>query len=174
MSEITPGIAKLVAYLQAEGFVTTDSGDGVTNVALQMECAEDVPHVFISVPNDQAHAEADRLMAKMAELGVEFESPDARFDEPGPVTIRASYDPILKNSQIILIGIVDEDLWGPDPELPRKRLEYQIRYCDEWIADPPVEKMLEAGQTEAEVEEAKTAYAEMRQRFVAELEALRR
>lgn len=44
MEEICPGIAEVVNLLNAEGFVTTDSGDG-SHLKDGMECAWDVPMV---------------------------------------------------------------------------------------------------------------------------------
>ena len=54
-----PGIKDAVEFMQANGFRTTDSGDGVSKH--DMECALDYPHVFAIARKVQAFAEADRL-----------------------------------------------------------------------------------------------------------------
>jgi hypothetical protein len=49
-STLNPGIRGIVRLLRALGLNTTDSGDGVTNVAAGMEFALDVPHVHCALP----------------------------------------------------------------------------------------------------------------------------
>lgn len=46
LSVIHEKMRPVVALLNANGFTTTDSGDGVTNVELGMEGALPFPHVF--------------------------------------------------------------------------------------------------------------------------------
>jgi hypothetical protein len=66
--DINPGIAKTVAWLNANGFRTTDSGDGETHMA---ECDRPYPYVVIILgsPLDIV-PEVDRLALLLADLGV--------------------------------------------------------------------------------------------------------
>lgn len=61
--DLNPGIREVVLWLRKMGHETTDSGDGVTNVAAGMEGALPFPHVFIVGPHshDSLWEQADRL-----------------------------------------------------------------------------------------------------------------
>jgi len=101
LSDLDPGVRELVAFLRANRFETTDSGDGVTKVeALTEGEALDYPHVVIVVEDScNLVQEADRLLNVLIDAGVEL-------DHGG---IEASYDP-LDGSSILLIQDV-EDQW---------------------------------------------------------------
>lgn len=134
-NEINPGIVKLVAMLQAEGFVTTDSGDGITNVELGMDDALDFPHVFMVVDADQMIAESHRLWALLEPAANFNPRVDAPPDQPLGV-IEASYSPINEIAVLSLYNLDDAFLFGPDKDLDKKRLGYMIRFCDAWLEGP--------------------------------------
>ena len=48
-TKIQPTMRKVCRWLRSNGYVTTDSGDGVINVLAGMEGALDRPHVFMQV-----------------------------------------------------------------------------------------------------------------------------
>lgn len=75
------GIIKTVEWLQAKGYVTTDSGDGETH---DYECDLDIPYVHMQVDKDDMAYEARNLMLDLTELGIEVDSGD----------IQATYDPV--------------------------------------------------------------------------------
>jgi hypothetical protein len=58
---ISPGIINTVNWLRANGFETTDSGDGKTNLEAGMSCAWDVPMVAMEIPPYLFLDEANRL-----------------------------------------------------------------------------------------------------------------
>jgi hypothetical protein len=134
-NEINPGIVKLVAMLQAHGFNTTDSGDGVTNVPL-MECVLETPHVFMKVDPDKMIAESNRLYELMRDKA-NFDQ-DIEMIPPQPTgAIEVSYSPIDKTAVIALLNLDDDFVFGPNPNLARDRLGYQIRFCDAVLAREP-------------------------------------
>lgn len=97
--ELTPGIRQVVRWLRENGFETTDSGDGITNVALGMEGALDVPHVFMVAVNPAAGIdECNRLHALLLAHGL--------MPESG--TIQLMYDPSDGVTVIALYNIDDE------------------------------------------------------------------
>jgi hypothetical protein len=106
MDHLCPGIAKTVHWLQSEGFITTDSGDGVSNEG--MECALDFPNVFMVVPPSRIVPECNRLMKLLREKGVEAGglTPDG---SPKP-HINGSYDPSGKGEAIVSLFYVDDKL----------------------------------------------------------------
>jgi hypothetical protein len=66
--DINPGIAQTVAWLNANGFRTTDSGDGETHMA---ECDRPYPYVVIILDSPlDIVPEVDRLALLLADLGV--------------------------------------------------------------------------------------------------------
>ena len=85
--KINPGILHTVQWLNAHGFVTTDSGDGETH---DYECDQPIPYVHMIVPPAQLIAETDRLAAMLREIGVEFGQQDETGNAPA---IESSYNP---------------------------------------------------------------------------------
>ena len=68
---ISPGVRELVAELNGQGFVTTDSGDG-SNYVEGMECALPFRHVFGFVPDNATLEEcAERLQELYPDARVE-------------------------------------------------------------------------------------------------------
>lgn len=96
-STLTPGIRKTVKFLREHDFETTDSGDGITNVALGIEHALDIPMVAMVVDRDDLIAESERLL----ELLRPWMSTKAHID--------ASYSPIDEAAIILLLDFSDID-----------------------------------------------------------------
>lgn len=155
--EITPGIVNLVAWLQDHRFITTDSGDGISNVQCFMECALETPNVFMDVKKDNAFAEADRLKQLLADRGVEL-------SESHMPSLVMQYDPGIGTVCMYLLGVTDEMMGWKDPDIHRKRLEYQIRYCNNWIDNPPLEK-----ESVEAIAEGKALYLRLRKKFAKKL-----
>jgi hypothetical protein len=111
LSTINPGIREVVRRLRDAGFDTTDSGDGVTNVAAGMEGALKVPHVhmFIRLTLDTKDAhffnEACRLRDVVESWGVELGGLN-------PASVQAMYDPCDGIATVTLYGVTDADLRG--------------------------------------------------------------
>jgi hypothetical protein len=101
---LTPGIRRLVMALRARGWDTTDSGDGVTNVAAGMEGAMDVPHVVIDIGGDLIPIEASAcaLLDDAKELLTSLDG----------VHIEASYSPLDGAKIILITGADDSRLRG--------------------------------------------------------------
>jgi hypothetical protein len=110
-ADLDPGIRRTVRWLQAEGFRTTDSGDGVTKFqgGDPMEGACDFPHVVCVVSSDLIASEADRLADLVRGRGVEV-APNGRREE-GEAEISASYDPADGSCLLILNYVGDAELF---------------------------------------------------------------
>lgn len=134
-NEINPGVAKLVAMLQAHGFMVTDSDDGVTGVELGLKDTLDFPHVFMAAPADQVIAESHRLYDLLRDKACFDLMVDRGPDQPLSL-IEASYSPVSWFAVLDLSNLNDTFVFGPDADLDKKRLGYQIRFCDAWLDDP--------------------------------------
>ncbi len=97
---LTPGVRRLVAWCNANGFETTDSGDGATNVTAGMECALDFPHVIITCRPEQLVARSQSLKSYLGRVGVNM----------APVSIEAVYSPVDGHAHILLHGLDDSGL----------------------------------------------------------------
>lgn len=100
--DLDPGIRLTVAWLNREGFTTTDSGDGVSKP--DMECALGTANVFVRVASPvDLIAEARRLHTLLESVGV-------RIGPQGPEgpAIQATYDPGDDSAIIALYGVDDE------------------------------------------------------------------
>lgn len=87
MSEINPGIRKTVEWLTAQGFITTDSGDGSTgDFACDLPC----PYVHMLVAPALLVSETDRLVQLLAARGVKVQPMDEACSVP---VIEGSYNP---------------------------------------------------------------------------------
>lgn len=104
---LCPGIQQTVAWLQGQGFQTTDSGDGHSNEG--MECALPFPNVTMVCSPAEMAVESDRLLGLLRDRGVVVEpgSPE----EPGPPRIQASYDPANGVAVIMLVNVDDKLLF---------------------------------------------------------------
>jgi len=115
---LDPGIRETVRRLRAWGFVTTDSGDGVTKLAQGWSPDEvlDVPHVFMQVANGNTiENEATGLLELLRGAGVPMESQTAAIiarEDGGPLYgwIDAMFDPVEGTALIGLLG-VDDSMW---------------------------------------------------------------
>lgn len=103
---VNPGVQRLVGWLRSKGFDTTDSGDGVTNVAAGIEYALDFPHVAIAVNKDRMVQEADALADLLAEHGIPIHM---NHYEERP-WIDATYCPGDQTALIFLNHVSDKDL----------------------------------------------------------------
>lgn len=100
LSELDPGIRRLVVWLASEGFETCDSGDGVTKPASGYDDAEREPHVYMIVTPTTMVSEARRLLDLLQDNDVD--APDMR--------IEASYSPIDMTAVLALHGVNDAAL----------------------------------------------------------------
>lgn len=105
---LNQGIRETVRFLRRNGFRTTDSGDGKTNVEAGMEGAIDEPHVVSRSTVADVVEEARRLWAILTDLGLE----SAAFGEHGggKFAIEAHYDVGAIVSTITLWGVDDDVL----------------------------------------------------------------
>lgn len=105
INDVQPTMRKLVTWLRAAGFETTDSGDGVTNVEAGMEGALTEPHVFILLANYLSIIrQADRLQRLVVEYGFSIGY------EEGEVYVEAMYSPYDGISTLALWGATDETM----------------------------------------------------------------
>ena len=109
-TEINPGILRTVAWLNAVGFETVDSGDGVTH---DFPCDRDVGFVAIMASPTTLVSEAARLANVLQSRGVVV-VPNGN-DEG--CTIEASYDPADGSAVIVVSRITDADVQWPSPPL---------------------------------------------------------
>ena len=111
LQSLSPGIRRTVAFLRSEGFETTDSGDGHSNMG--MECAMPFPNVAIRCPNpENLVSEARRLQEVLAKNGVMVEplGPDDP-EVTQPPHIEATYDPSNDIGFILLMYVDDQVLF---------------------------------------------------------------
>lgn len=104
---LNPGIRRTVAWLNAEGFTTTDSGDGVTH---DFECDRGYGYVEIVTEPVKLVAEAARLAHVLKSRGVNLVPIG---NEPGSA-IMASFDPADGTALLSLSPIVDADITWPE------------------------------------------------------------
>lgn len=103
---LTPGIRRTVAMLNEHGFHTTDSGDGVTNVAAGMDDALPYPNVAILVtPAAMLIAEALRLHDLIQARGICVEP---MGEDPQMPAIQATFDPAVPDYGVIMLTGVDD------------------------------------------------------------------
>jgi hypothetical protein len=110
LDSLTPGIQKTVVWLRQHGFETTDSGDGVTNVAAGMEEALDYPHVMISVLPESLVEKTSLLLRLIEARGIRVNPMGSDPQEPA---IQATFDPANKDypAVIMLSGVDDHKLF---------------------------------------------------------------
>lgn len=109
---LNPGIRRLVSWLNYNGFTTTDSGDGVTNVITGMEYALEYPHVVLRVePTEDLVATAKSLCRMLREHGMTIEP----VSMPHRPSIQATYDPTDDTAVIVLTGIDDQKMFDRGP-----------------------------------------------------------
>ena len=97
MTDLNPGIRRIVALLNEAGFATTDSGDGETH---DFECDRDYGYVSIVVDRANLASEADRVAALLTGHGVQptnmaVAAKDTPVRPPeGHCWIQANYSPV--------------------------------------------------------------------------------
>lgn len=101
---LDPGIRETVRWLNARGFETTDSGDGVTKFAAGYSTDEafDVPHVFIHCNPHDIWVQSTRLLRELTEAGFCVEPVGH-----SAIYIQATYDPADDSALIALFGVSD-------------------------------------------------------------------
>lgn len=102
-ADVDPRMRTLVEALRYNGFETTDSGFGDSD----MECAMPWPHVAMVVPPVALVEEACRLRDVLADLGVDVVP--LREDMLG-ASIQAGYCPALDMATLLLTGVTGADL----------------------------------------------------------------
>lgn len=100
MTPINPGILKTVQFLNANGFKTTDSGDGETH---DFECDMPFPYVHIEVNPYELISESQRLFWLLAAEGVAVGECNEENTAP---TVEASYNPAWGDKAYITVSNV--------------------------------------------------------------------
>jgi len=103
VTAINPGVARLVEWLNDNGFPTCDSGDGETH---DYACDREGAYVSIDVVPGHIARVADRLLAELTSVGVVI-TPQP---EAGGKFIQATYDPANRIAIIDLVGVTDADI----------------------------------------------------------------
>lgn len=86
------------------GLKTTDSGDGVTNVAAGMECALTKAHVVVPCPPEAALRVVERLGAGLRSRGVSLDDPESG------ASVEASWQFGCKAALVTVWNLTDADL----------------------------------------------------------------
>ncbi len=137
-NDLDPGIRRTVQWLQARGFRTTDSGDGIAKFQREepMEGALDYPHVVCVVAASLAVNEADRLADLVRGRGVKV-VPNGRR-EKGQAEVEASYDPADCMAIIVLSGVGDAELFpdGEEQQGHPTREQRADRYAGRYFSRP--------------------------------------
>ncbi len=103
-SILDPGIRRLVTWLRAKGYNTTDSGDGVSKAeSIKDGDALGTPHVFIPVNPADGIRLSEQLAADLASIGVELDP------SSGP-SVEFSYCPTQGGGWLSLFHLSDAGL----------------------------------------------------------------
>lgn len=103
LTDLSPGIARTVLWLRAQGFDTCDSGDG-SNAAAGMECALPFANVSMIIDVGLFAVEAYRLLELVRARGVVIEPQSP--DEASP-SIQVTFDPVTQVCILSLFGVTD-------------------------------------------------------------------
>lgn len=109
-AELNPGIREVVRWLRQDlAFTTTDSGDGVTNVAAGMEGALPVPHVHcrLDFDTDDPDGREDSVFLDARDLMCALRNAGIAVD---PSMIQLTYDPVTHVVLLSLYGVDDARL----------------------------------------------------------------
>ncbi len=124
-NEIDPGVRETVKFLRANGFDTTDSGDGDHKYHHGEDCACTIPFANVAAVVDdpsELASEADRLVSLLRQLNIIVQPSGWRgadpelFGEPpdwdvnDAVEVDASYDPIQKVAVLLVLYLNDNKL----------------------------------------------------------------
>lgn len=114
--DLDPGIRETVRWLNQQGFITCDSGDGVSKFhpdspwyAGEETQAADVPHVIMRVDAHQMVSVADALADALRREGIPL-GPIGPGDDDDPPHIQAGYDPMAPEGHravVLLVGVDD-------------------------------------------------------------------
>lgn len=98
---VQPTMQRTIRWLQSLGMEPTDSGDGVTNVEADMECALDFPHVFIPFDQlGQGKVAADLIWSQIRTIA----------EDNTDISVEAGYSPEDGLTTVALYGITDANL----------------------------------------------------------------
>lgn len=117
---IDPGVRETVRRLNALGFETTDSGDGVSKLDEGYPADEilDFPHVYIRcAPRDVANVSA-RLKREIERRGFCVEPVGH-----SSIWIQATLDPADGTATILLAGVTDAGWRAPEPPTMQDSIE---------------------------------------------------
>lgn len=111
--KLNPGIRKTVQWLRANGFRTTDSGDGKTK---EFECDRGMPYVCILVEPERMFTDTMRLNKLLEEKGL-TPIPMNQDCSGGPF-LQVNFDPSLYGQDgaaiLDLMYVDDKLLFGGD------------------------------------------------------------
>jgi hypothetical protein len=107
-NDLDPGIRETVRWLNDKGFLTVDSGDGVSKAGQYGE-GDYLPFPHVAMLSTPSHlvADADRLLRLLEEHGVSFEPDQSETD----AHIEASYSP-NDGHVIIMLSMVGDARMG--------------------------------------------------------------
>lgn len=107
--ELDPGIREVVRRLNEAGFITTDSGDGVSKAELIASGdAMDFPHVFITLELRNFAHECQKLINYLHECGVTVLPVGHGYLTAA--SIQVTYDPVDGSMFALLAGVDDSRL----------------------------------------------------------------
>ena len=113
--DMNPGIKKTVAWLNARGWPTIDSGDGETH---DHECDREYAYVVIRLPSYRARhliEEVEGLASALRQMGVPVESLGPEGVLPGCCNLQGNYS-TDGNAFIDIAGLRDSLLFRPESE----------------------------------------------------------
>lgn len=121
---LDPGIRSTVVWLNAKGFKTCDSGDGVSKPEEERWIHE--PHVIMRVKSSEMVGETTRLLRELTNLGIQV----ANNNPEGLPFIQLTYDPVDGSGTIHLGNVTDAMIEAaitnpPPKEKPSSVLEVQ-------------------------------------------------
>lgn len=98
------GLRKTVIWLNTNGFITVESGDGDTSLSDKYECDRDYPYVMMTVEPQDIIKETERLYQLLRQQYITVDTIG------GDISIQASFDPANYSAVICLMGVNDEVL----------------------------------------------------------------
>lgn len=124
--DLDPGVRRTVAWLRALGFVTTDSGDGVSKAeAIAEGEAMEFPHVVMVSTPEALHQDATMLLVRLQEASV----------DPDAFQIEATYDP-FRGSAIILLSGVNDSMLPKATSVPVSRDAFDLPWHEAYEPQP--------------------------------------
>lgn len=114
---LNPGIVRVVEWLRAHGFDTTDSGDGATH---DHPCDRPYPYVSMRGTESDARRLAALLRARGVVLPASAEAWPLGCEAPRGVVVSYSYDPASDIGIVDLAGLCDRTLPSRALTLPAR------------------------------------------------------